>query len=391
VPLTISLTDSDVAQLRTTTKALHGSAPGIAFPGIEANVAAVNFLSFRSERSRGFVRAIRVSFDDEKIEDFLRERVQKAVLHVSFSAKDKSVLAACVVPAPHVGVIFNAPLVAEDRLQPADAQLAAGTLGFITYEQYAEQSQELQALKESEASFGPLDEKYKEDFRGAGTGPLNSMGGLGALFHRADLQTKISTLPSGPEKTAFEERLNKLEMRLKLLDKLHEAYQKEYGGEFIRLYGEKSKSRYVEYKEKSIRGDVTAKEILQREFPRLALPDRIIIVRDAGKAMILVKAPAHFVRRLSQVTARFELGGASEVDSLDVIYKDKSPRQKEALDEIIRRWSELTPEGRTKLSKVFRDKEMILLDASASDSMDFRMNADWHRGIFCIARSVDAE
>lgn len=288
-------------------------------------------------------------------------------------------------------MIFNAPLVAEDQMQPADAQLAPGAMGYITYEKYAEQSQELRALRESEASFGPLDEKYKDDFHGAGTGPLSSIGGLAAFFHRADLYAKINTMSSGPERVALQARLNKLEMRLKLLDKIYETYQKEYGGEFHRLYGEESKSRYLGYKEKSILGDVTAKEILQREFPHLALPDRIIIARDAGKAMILVKAPAQFVRRISQVTARFELGGASEVDSLDVIYKDKSPRQKEALDEVIRRWSELTPEGRTKLSKVFRDKEMILLDASASDSKDFRMNADWHRGIFCSARSMAAE
>ena len=198
-------------------------------------------------------------------------------------------------------------------------------------------------------------------------------------------------MPAGPERKALEARLNKLEMRLKLLDKLYETYQKEYGGEFIRLYGAESKSRYREYEEKSILGDVTARETLRREFPFLLSRDAVVIARDAGKAMISVNAPARFVREITQVTARFELGGASEVDSLDAIYKDKSLRQKEALDEIIRRWHRLTSEGRGKISMLLREKGMMSLDASVSDSNAFRMDSDWHRGIFCSATSVAAE
>jgi len=392
VPLTVSITDSDVDRLRTTVKALRGSLQGIAFSEIDASVAAVNFLSFRGERFRNFVRAIRVSFDDEKIEDFLRERVQKAELQVSFSVKDKSVLAACIVPASHVGLIFKAPLSAEDRLLPRDSQLAPSAMGYIPQEQYLDQSQEWQAWLKSEAAFGPLPEKYKEDFRGAGAGPLSSIKGLlAALFHGADLQAKINTMPSGPERMALEARLDKLVMRQHLLDKLYETYQREYGGEFHRLYGEESKSRYEELHEQSILGDVNAKEALRREFPFLLSRDAVVIARDAGKTVLSVKVPAQFVRGLSQVTARFELGGASEVDSLDAIYKDNSPRQKEVLDEIIRRWYRFTSEDRAKISKLFREKGMPPLQASVSDSNAFRMNADWHRGIFCSARSVAAE
>lgn len=392
VPLTVSIMDSDVDRLRTTVKALRGSLQGIAFSEIDANVAAVNFLSFRGERFRNFVRAIRISFDDEKIEDFLRERVQKAVLQVTFSVKDKSVLAACIVPASHVGLIFKAPLSAEDRLLPRDSQLAPSAMGYIPQEQYLDQSQEWQAWVKSEAAFGPLDEKYKEDFRGAGAGPLSSIKGfLAALFHGADLQAKINTMPSGPERMALETRLDKLVMRQHLLDKLYETYHREYGGEFHRLYGETSKSRYEEYEKKSILGDVNAKEALRREFPFLLSRDAVVIARDAGKIVLSVKAPTQFVRGLSQVTARLELGGASEVDSLQSLYKDKSPRQKEVLDEIIRRWSSLTSEGRTKLSKVFREKGILPLDAFVFSSRDVPMNADWHRGIFCSARSVAAE
>ena len=379
-------------RLRTTVKALRGSVQGIAFSEIDANVAAVNFLSFRGERFRNFVRAIRVSFDDEKIEDFLRERVQKAELQVSFSVKDKSVLAACIVPASQVGLIFKAPLSAEDRLLPRDSQLAPTTLGHKPFEQYLDQSQEWQAWGKSEAAFGPLDEKYKEDFRGAGAGPLSSIKGfLAALFHGADLQAKINTMPSGPERMALEARLDKLVMRQNLLDKLHETYQREYGGEFHRLYGEESKSRYEEYEKKSILGDINAKEALRREFPFLLSRDAVVIARDAGKIVLSVKAPAQFVRGLSQVTARFELGGASEVDSLQSLYKDKSPRQKELLDDMIRRWYRFTSEDRAKISKLFREKGMIQLQASVSDSKDFRMNADYYRDIFCSARSVAAE
>ena len=119
--------------------------------------------------------------------------------------------------------------------------------------------------------------------------------------------------------------------------------------------------------------------------------DAVIVIRDAGKAWLLAKAPVELIRGLSQVTARFELGGASEVDSLDAIYKGKSAIQKEALDEVIRRWSKLTPGDRTKLSNVFREKGMIPLEASVSSSKDVPMIADRHRGIFCSARSVAAE
>lgn len=392
VPLTVSLTDSDVDRLRTTVKVLRGSVQGIAFSEIDANVAAVNFLSFRGERFRSFVRAIRVSFDDEKAKDFLRERVQKAVLQVSFPVKDKSVLAACIVPASQVGLIFKAPLIAEDRLLPRDSQLAPTTLGHKPFEQYLDQSQEWQAWVKSEAAFGPLDEKYKEDFRGAGTGPLSSIKGfLAALFHGADLQAKINTMPSGPERMALEARLDKLVMRQNLLDKLYGTYQKEYGGEFHRLYGEESKSRYEEYEKKSVLGDVNAEEALRREFPFLLSRDAVVIARDAGKIVLSVKAPAQFVRGLSQVTARFELGGASEVDSLQTLYKDKSLRQKELLDEMIRRWHRFTSADRAKMSKWLREKGMMLLDASVSGSDSFRRRLDGDLEIFCTTRSSVAE
>ena len=393
VPLTVSLTDSNVDRLRATVKALHGSFVGLSFSRIESNIAGINFLSFRDDDFRSFVRAVHVFFtDDKKIEDFLREQIQKAVLQVSFLGKDGSALAACIVPAPHVGVIFNAPLVAGDRLQPDDAQLGPGTLGYIPYEKYMEQSQEWQAWVKSEAAFGPLDEKYKDDFRGAGIGPLSSVKGfLAAIFHRADLYAKINTMPSGPERMALEERLNKLETRLNLLDKLYAAYEKEYGGELHRLYGEKSKSHYEEYEKKSILGDNNAKEALRREFPFLVSMDAVVITRDTGKAMISVKAPAQFVRRISQVTARFALGGTSEVDSLQALYKGHTPRQKELLEEVIRRWPRLASEDRTKLSKVFREKGMIPLDASVSGSDSFYRGFDGDLSPFCTARSSVAE
>ena len=252
VPLTVSLTDSEVDRLRATVKIFDGTAMGIAYaPGL-AEEEAVNFLSFSNpdELLRRYVRAVRIfSSRNEKIDGYVREEIRKAALHVSFLGKDQMVLAACVIPAPAVGVIFNVPLLIENQSLPSERKVDASAWGYKSFEQYMDQSQEWRAWVKSEAAFGPLPEKYKKDFTGnkAGTGPLSSIKGfLPAWFHMADLQKKIDTLPEGPERKAIEERLQKLGARHKLLDKLFEAYEKDYGGEIYRLYGEKSRSRYEE-------------------------------------------------------------------------------------------------------------------------------------------------
>ena len=397
VPLTISLTESEVDRLRTNVKALDGTAMGIAFvPELDETKAltVLSFVSNREELLHSFVRAVRFFFKGEGRDDYFREQIRKAALHVSFLGKDQMVLGACVIPASAVGVILNVPLLMENQSLPSKRKVDASAWGYKSFEQYMDQSQEWRAWVKSEAAFGPLPEKYKKDFTGnkAGTGPLSSIKGvLPAWFHMADLQKKIDTLPEGHERKALEERLQKLGARHKLLDKLSEAYEKDFGGEIYLLYGEKSRSRYEELVEKSILGDEKAKEAKYDEFSGLPSLDAVIVMRDTGKAWLSVKVPVELIRGLSQVTARFELGGAWQVDGLQALYKGYTPRQQELLDEVIRRWSRVTSEYRTKLSKEFREKGMIPLDASVSSSKDVPMIADRHRGIFCSARSVAAE
>lgn len=390
VPLTISLTENDVDRLRETVKALDGTAMGIASAPIMAKFEAVNFLSFSDPAKlfESFVRAVRVFLSrDLRTGDYLREQVRKARLVVTFLGKDQTVFAACVVPASYVGVVFNAPLVVENKLLRPDRQLDPGVWGHKTWEQYLDQSQEWQAWAKSEAAFGPLAEKYSEDFGETGIGPLSSIGGLRALSHRSDLQAKISVMPAGSERMALDQRLSKLAARLDLLDKLFRLYEKNYGGDFVRLFGEKEKSRFEELDRKAIFGDENAAKAKYDGYSILPMRDAVVVARETGRAAISLRAPVRLIGGLSQVTARFQLEG-TEVKGFDRLYEGKSLSQKEALHEIVGwHWTRVTAAQQTELSTMFREKGMMPLDAILTDSEKSSMDDFRHPRVFCAATS----
>jgi hypothetical protein len=250
------------------------------------------------------------------VEDFFRKQIEKAVLQVSFLGKDQSVLAACAMPASKVAIVLNVPLlVQEDRLpEKYDKRLRVQFGGYIPIAEYVKQSQE-----------------WKDD----------------------------------PELIRFFENGGWVPDKL---NKVQDAYDKEYGGPFHRLYGEDPYWPFKEDVDNPIRGASNA----------------VVIARDAGITTLSVKAPAAVVKKIEKVTAGFDLGGASKVDGLMARNKGIDPRRKELLEELIRRWHRLTSEERAKMSEVPQTAGMMLFEAKLSLSHPYP-------SVFCIARSSVAE